>query len=74
MSSMLTVPVATALQFKTGFKKTLAAAVGVSLLDALTGLWLSTVIDAAPGGVIALVSAAVLLLVLLVRGALIRKN
>ena len=60
MSSMLTVPVATALQLRVGFKKTLTAAVLVSLVDALTGLWLSTVVDAAPGGVMALTSTAVL--------------
>lgn len=67
MSSMLTVPVATALQLKKGFKKTLLAAIVISLFDVITGLLLSCVIDAAPGGVIALVSVTVLFTVLLFR-------
>ena len=67
MSSMLTVPVATALQFKVGFKKTLALSVVVSLADAVAGFWLSTVVDAAPGGVIALTAGGVLLAVILLK-------
>ena len=67
MSSMLTVPVATALQFRVGFKKTLALSVAVSLADAFVGFWLSTVVDAAPGGVIALTAGGVLLIVIMLR-------
>ena len=70
MSSMLTVPVATALQFKVGFKKTLELSVVVSLADAVTGFWLSTVVDAAPGGVIALTAGGVLLAVILLKRTL----
>ena len=70
MSSMLTVPVATALQFKVGFKKTLALSVVVSLADAVSGFWLSTVVDAAPGGVIALTAGGVLLAVILLKRTL----
>ena len=70
MSSMLTVPVATALQFRVGFKKTLALSVAVSLADAFVGFWLSTVVDAAPGGVIALTAGGVLLTVIVLRRVL----
>ena len=74
MSSMLTVPVATALQMRVGFKKTLAIAVATSLFDAVVGLWLSAVVDAAPGGVIALVSVVVLLLAVIARRVLHRPD
>ena len=68
LSSMLTLPVATALQLKRGFKVTLICSVVFSVIDLLAGLILSYNLNVAPGGLTALVSVAVLLLVILTRG------
>lgn len=65
LSSLITLPVATAMQFQKGFKKTLIIAVAVSLFDVLTGLFLSYFLDVAPGGFTAIVSASVLIIVLI---------
>ena len=72
MSSLLTVPVATALQFRQGFARTLAAAMIVSLIDSVGGLMLAAIVDAAPGGLIALTSVAVLAFVMMGRFVLYR--
>ena len=72
MSSLLTVPVATALQFRQGFARTLAAAMIVSLIDSVGGLMLAAIVDAAPGGLIALTSVAVLAFVMTGRFVLYR--
>lgn len=60
LSSMIAVPVATALQLKLGFRATFWSAVGISLFDSAAGLILSGVVDAAPGGLTALASVVVL--------------
>ena len=52
----------TALQLKVGFRATFWSAIGISLFDAAAGLMLSAVVDAAPGGLTALVSVGVLAL------------
>ena len=62
LSSMIAIPVATALQLKVGFRATFWSAIGISLFDAAAGLVLSAVVNAAPGGLTALVSVAVLAL------------
>ena len=67
LSSMIAIPVATALQFKVGFRATFWSAIGISLFDAAAGLMLSAVVDAAPGGLTALVSVGVLALAALLR-------
>jgi zinc transport system permease protein len=64
LSSMITLPVATALQLGKGFKTTLLCSIAFSLLDIMLGLFLSYYLNVAPGGFTALVSVAVLLLVL----------
>lgn len=69
LSSMIALPAATALQLKVGFKRTLIAAIVISIIDAFLGLIFAYLLDAAPGGVTALASVAVLLLVLICRGA-----
>ena len=71
-SSMIALPAATALQLKVGFKRTLIAAIVISIIDAFLGLIFAYLLDAAPGGVTALASVAVLLLVLICRAAIRR--
>jgi zinc transport system permease protein len=60
LSSMLALPVATALQLETGFKRTLLFSVLFSMIDILSGLFLSYYLNVAPGGFTALVSVFVL--------------
>ncbi len=75
LSSMIAIPVATALQFHAGFRRTLAISVAVSLFDGLAGIVLSYTLGAAPGGLTALVSVALLLAVILARRTLrLRRN
>lgn len=64
LSSMIALPVATALQFGKGFRRTLAYSVFFSVVDIMLGLALSWSLNVAPGGFTALVSVAVLVLVI----------
>lgn len=64
ISSLIALPVATALQLQTGFRRTLMYAVLFSFIDILAGLFVSYGIDAAPGGVTAIVSVVMLLSVM----------
>lgn len=65
LSSMITLPVATALQLGKGFKLTLIFSIAFSVIDIMLGLLLSYYLNVAPGGFTALVSVAVLVLVLI---------
>lgn len=67
LSSMITLPVATAMQLEKGFKVTIIASVLISILDIMTGLFLSYYINVAPGGFTAIVSVIVLLLVIIAK-------
>lgn len=67
LSSMIALPVATALQMGKGFKLTLVFSVVFSMIDIMLGLFLSYYLNVAPGGFTALVSVAVLVLVLVVK-------
>jgi zinc transport system permease protein len=69
ISSMIVIPVATALQLNLGFKKTLMFSVLFGFIDIITGLITSYYINSAPGGTIALVSVVVLVLVLVLKGS-----
>ena len=64
ISSMITLPVATALQLGRGFKATLVFSIIFSFIDIMSGLVLSYYLGVAPGGFTALVSVAVLVLVI----------
>ncbi|MEL4105435.1 metal ABC transporter permease [Oscillospiraceae bacterium CM] len=64
ISSMIALPVAAALQLQRGFKVTLVFSVIFSMTDILLGLFLSYYLGVAPGGFTALVSVAVLVLVI----------
>ena len=67
LSSMIALPVATALQLKTGFFKTLLFSIAFSIFDIMVGLFSSYSLNVAPGGFTALVSVGVLLLVMICR-------
>lgn len=64
ISSLIALPVAAALQLGKGFRVTMLAAMLLSFVSITAGLTLSYWLGAAPGGVTALVSVALLLLVI----------
>lgn len=64
LSSMIALPVATALQLGKGFKITLLFSIFFSVVDIMVGLVASYYLNVAPGGFTALVSVAVLILVI----------
>lgn len=64
ISSLIALPVAAALQLGKGFKATMAAAMVLSFIAIIAGLCVSFYVGAAPGGVTALVSVALLLAVI----------
>lgn len=66
ISSIIVVPVATAMQFKKGFKPTLFLSMIVGVIDVLGGLFISYYINSAPGGTIALTSVVLLVLSLVI--------
>lgn len=67
ISSIIVVPVATAMQLKKNFNKTLILSVLFGLIDILLGLVLSYYFNSAPGGTIALTSVMVLVITLLLK-------
>ncbi len=72
LGSMIAIPVATALQMGKGFRATLLFSVAFSFLDILGGLFLSYWLNVAPGGLTALISVAVLAVVLAAKQILLR--
>ena len=67
VSSIMVVPVATAMQLKKGFNKTLIFALLFGVLDVMLGLIFSYYINSAPGGTIALTSVIFLIITLLIK-------
>lgn len=67
LSSMIALPVATALQLEKGFRTTLIFSVLFSVIDIMLGLFVSFYLNVAPGGFTALVAVFVLVLVLLAK-------
>ena len=65
LSSLMALPVATAMQLRRGFKATLVFSVIFSFADIMLGLFLSYYIGVAPGGFTALVSVFMLLAVII---------
>jgi zinc transport system permease protein len=65
LTSMIALPVATALQLKKGFRQTLFYAIFFSFINMQIGLWGSYYLKVAPGGFTALNSVFFLLIVLL---------
>lgn len=74
LSSMIALPVATALQLEKGFKTTLMFSVVFSMIDILLGLFISYYLNVAPGGFTALISVGVLVIVMVIKkiGAVIK--
>lgn len=64
ISSMIAIPVASALQLNKGFKTTLIFSIIFGFIDIMSGLLISVYIDCAPGGTISLMSILVLILVI----------
>lgn len=62
MSSMIALPVATALQLNKGFKKTMIFSILFGFIDIILGLLSSYYLNCAPGGTIALISVFILVI------------
>lgn len=73
VSSMVAVPVATAMQLNKGFKKTLLFSVIFGFIDVIVGLISSYYMNCAPGGTIALTSVFVLILTLIFKNIINKK-
>lgn len=67
ITSMITLPVASALQLGKGFKTTCLFSLLFSFISILGGFFISYYAGAAPGGITALTSAGILLLTILVK-------
>lgn len=69
LSSMIALPVATALQLEKGFKTTLVFSIIFSTIDIMLGLIMSYYLSVAPGGFTAIVSVVVLAVVMAVKAS-----
>lgn len=67
LSSMIALPVATALQLEKGFRLTLIFSIIFSMTDIMLGLFTSYYLNVAPGGFSALISVFVLIIVIIVK-------
>ena len=65
ISSLIALPVATALQLRQGFNRTLLLSVLFSFIDIMGGLVISYELGAAPGGITAILSVILLVAVLI---------
>ncbi|MBP2655726.1 MAG: 3 transport family protein [Firmicutes bacterium] len=65
ISSLISLPVATSLQLDKGFRSTLLFSIFFSFIDIIFGLIISYWINAAPGGITALVSVFLLITILI---------
>ncbi len=70
LSSMIALPVATALQLRKGFRTTLVFSVLFSVIDIMSGLFCSYYLNVAPGGLTALFSVALLVVVIIAKNFL----
>ncbi|GAA0740290.1 metal ABC transporter permease [Clostridium oceanicum] len=69
LSSLIALPVATALQLKKSFKTTLFISILVSMIDVISSLFLSYYLNCAPGGITALMSVFMLIIVMIFKKA-----
>lgn len=67
LSSMIALPVATAMQLGKGFKSTLVYSILFSVIDILASLFISYYINCSPGGITALISVVLLALVICIK-------
>ncbi|HHW04214.1 MAG TPA: metal ABC transporter permease [Thermoanaerobacterales bacterium] len=68
VSALMVIPAAVSMQIARSFKATFAVAVGVAVLSVVSGLFISFAFDVAPGGTIVLIAAAILTVVLIIKG------
>lgn len=73
ISSIIVVPVATAMQIKKGFKTTLLLSIFFGMFDILFGLLLSYYVNSAPGGTIALTSVFTLFIVIIINNFITKR-
>lgn len=73
LSSMIALPVATALQLEKGFKLTLIFSIIFSITDIMVGLVGAYYLNVAPGGFTALVSVFILLSVIIIKAVMKRQ-
>ena len=69
ISALMVIPAAVSLQVAPSFKSTFIIAVIVALFSVITGLYTSFLFDLAPGGTIVLIASAILMAVLVIKGA-----
>ena len=67
IGALMVIPVSAAIQLRTGFKKTLFIAIGISLFSVVTGLLVSDFLAISSGGTIVLVALGIFLLSLLIK-------
>lgn len=68
VSSLLVLPIATAMQFKKGYKWTLIIGVVLAVISMVSGLTISYYADWKPGATIVLFAVSILLIVFLIKG------
>ena len=68
VSSLLVLPIASAMQFKKGYKWTLIIGVIIGVISMVSGLTISYYANFRPGATIVLIAVAILLLIFLVNG------
>lgn len=73
ISSIIVVPVATAMQIKKGFKTTLLLSIFFGMFDILFGLLLSYYVNSAPGGTIALTAVFTLFIVIIINNFITKR-
>ncbi|MGN9161579.1 metal ABC transporter permease [Clostridium sulfidigenes] len=74
MSSMIALPVATALQLDKGFKPTLLLSILFGFIDIILGLIFSYILNCAPGGTIALTSVVILIIIIIFKSTFKSRN
>ncbi|CEP66357.1 ABC-3 [Moorella glycerini] len=72
VSALMVIPPAVSLQIARSFKAAFGIAIGVALLAVITGLYASFIFDLAPGGTIVLIASAILVAVMVAKGAINR--
>lgn len=65
VSSLMVIPVATAIQLEKSFKKTLALSIFFAFFSVILGIFLSFYFDLAPGGTIVLLNVLLLVLIII---------
>ena len=67
VSALMVIPAAVSLQAAKSFKSTFAIATGVAVFSVISGLYISFILDLAPGGTIVLIASLILMIVLIIK-------